>query len=109
MPQPYSEIYEIPNNVLRTMDGMVIICRAHYTDSPYPETEAIALCKRKHINYLLPRLRDDARDLRGVEFHWWDVMGITDHMLDMVKSHLRLEDEIKMYIRRLELNISTHE
>ncbi len=106
----YRDLEECSNNELRTTPDVVVIFRVHFSwatsDLEDEVVEPVALARLHFLRYTMPRLRFDARDLRGVDFYWRDVRGLDDHVLDRVKAHLRQETEIHYCLRRLGRDLS---
>lgn len=99
----FRELFDYTNAQLRGSGDMVVVFRTHFTWNDIGEEiiEPVALAKQQLLPFIYPRLKNDARDLLGVSFHYWDVNAVTSETLDEVKAHLRLEDEIDMYLRGL--------
>ena len=102
----YRDPEELSNAELRATSDLVVVFRTHFSWAP-PNLdeeiiEPVALVREKCVRYVTPRLRLDARDLRGVDFYWRKLANLDDHVLDRVKAHLLQETEIHLYLRRLE-------
>lgn len=63
--------------------------------------EPVAIVRLPFLRFIVARLRLDARDLRGADFYWRRLARLDDDVLDRAKSHLRQENEIHLYLRRL--------
>ncbi|MDQ3753676.1 MAG: hypothetical protein M3371_02975 [Acidobacteriota bacterium] len=99
------ELESFTNAELREDGDIVVIFRSHFAwdadDLTDEIVEPVALARLRFLPYRMPGLRSDARDLRGVSFHWCDVWACSDHVLEVVKGHLRTEYEIHVCLRRL--------
>ena len=102
----YRDPEECSNDELRATPDIIVVFRVHFSwatpDLCDEIVEPVAICKLRFLSYQMPRLRFDARDLRGVDFYWRDVGALDDHVLESVKAHLQGETEIHLYLRRLE-------
>lgn len=99
------ELESYTNAELREGGDIVVIFRSHFAwdadDLTDEIVEPVALARLRFLPYRMPGLKSDARDLRGVRFHWRDVRACPDRVLEAVKRHLRAEDEIHVCLRRL--------
>jgi hypothetical protein len=93
---------------LRRMDDAVLIYRNYVPWGAFKTdvvTEPVDLCRLRYINFHLPRLRLESLDLRGVSFTYQFVGGVSDADLAAVRAHIALEDEVHLYLRRLERDL----
>lgn len=102
----YRDPEELSNAELRATPDLVIVFRVHFSwatpDLDDEIVEPVALTRQRFVPFITPRLRLDARDLRGVDFYWRKLDKLDDRVLDRVKAHLLQETEIHLYLRRLE-------
>ena len=93
---------------LRRIDDAVLVYRNHVPWGAFMSdvvTEPVDLCRLRYINFHLPRLRLESLDLRGVSFTYQFVGGVPDADLAAVRAHIALEDEVHLYLRRLERDL----
>lgn len=107
MPDPmYRDPEELSNSELRATPDLVVVFRTHFSwassDLDDEIVEPVAISRLRFVRYITPRLRQDARDLRGADFYWRNLTGLDDHVLDRVKAYLMEETEIHLFLRRLE-------
>lgn len=102
----YRDFEECSNNELRVTPDLVVVFRVNFLwlspDLIGEIVEPVAICKLRFLRYQMPRLKADARDLRGADFYWRDLSVLDDHVLDRVKAHLQQENEIHLCLRHLE-------
>ena len=106
--RPMQGLEEYSDAELRRMDDAVLIYRHHVPWGAFASdvvTEPVDLCRLRYLNFHLPRLRLEALDLRRVSFTYQFVGGVPDLDLAAVRSHIVLEDEVHLYLRRLGRNL----
>ncbi len=97
---------------LRQISDAVLVYRRHV---PWGESldriveEPVDLCLLDLIKFHLHRLRQDARDLRGVSFIYRFTISVPDEDLAAVRSHIKLEEEVHLALRCLERDFYTRE
>jgi hypothetical protein len=93
---------------LRLIDDAALIYRNHMPWGAFMSevvAEPVDLCRLRYIKFHLPRLRLEALDLRGVSFTYQLVGGVLDADLAAVRAHIAFEDEVHLYLRRLERDL----
>jgi hypothetical protein len=107
---PMPGLEDFTDAELRNMPDVVVIYRRHI---PWGDAgiidEPVEFSRLRYVNFALPRLRADSRDLQAVSFiyHW--IQAVPDEDLAAVRRRLDLETMVHLALRRLARDLSTRE
>ncbi len=108
MLNPMPGLEDFTDAELRDMADVVVIYRRSV---PWGESiiidEPVDLCRLPMINFALPRLRLDARDMHAVSFTYRFVQAVPDADMAALRARLSFEEAVHLAIRRVERDFYT--